>query len=157
MESITSLNYVDMENEPKPNLCQMFQPDLMINGKYNNSSIILIRVLIFAHIGPLYALVYSFPASIIIAIMFSLDNICCIFDVETLSVPLQLLSIPIRVLQALVFTFAVLIFNVSFWLIMLIPIYLLCLCWAFRMIFYWSILDNKKAKVMRKRISALYS
>jgi hypothetical protein len=157
MNTIASFNYVDMENDPKPNICELFQASLMINGKYNNAAIISIRVLILAFFGPLYALIYSIPASVVFGIMASCDTLCCLVDTQALSGALQLLSMPVRLLQTLIFISAVLIFNFVFWIIMIVPIYILTLSWSARMLFYWTLLHNTKAKIMRKRISALYT
>ena len=53
----------------------------------------------------------------------------------------------------------VVILNVIFWAIMIVPIYLLVLSWGFRMLYYWSCgrKFNSRPKVMRKRVSKLYT
>lgn len=88
MNSIASLNYVDMENDPKPNICELFQEHLMINGKYNNAAIICIQALILAFFGPLYAVIYSVPASVVFGIIASCDTLCCLVEIQVLSMPL---------------------------------------------------------------------
>ena len=47
------------------------------------------------------------------------------------------------------------VFNVIFWSIMFVPIFLLVFVWGLRMLYYWTCgrMLNQKPKLIRKRLS----
>ena len=87
------VNYIDLEHDVKPNLCEMFQENMLTNGKYNNAFLIILQALILTLFGPLYAILYSLPASILFSIITSCDCFC--FVVEPTGV-VGLLLLPFR-------------------------------------------------------------
>ena len=129
------LNYVDMDSEVKPNLCQFFQEYALTNGKYNNAALICIWTIIFMLFGPVYAILYSFPISLMFGMIASFECFCCVTDLEG---TVGLLLLPLRLAQALVVMGLMVVFNVVFWAIMLVPAYVLVFSWGFRMLYYWT-------------------
>ena len=124
-----------MESEVKPNLCQMFQEYTLTNGKYNNPALICLWALIFMLIGPMYAILYAVPISVMFGMIASFDCFCCIMDLEG---TLGLLLLPFRLVQAVVVLGLVVIFNAVFWSVMIVPAYVLTLSWGCRMLYYWT-------------------
>lgn len=157
MNKIMQLNYVDMEHDVKPNLCDIFQENMLTNGKYNNAFIIIINAFAFALFGPLYAIFYAFPASILFAMIASCDCFCFVLDMQTAGT-IAVLLMPFRLLQMLLVVILVTIFNVLFWTLMIIPAYMLSFTWGARMLYYWTCGHKVKSRpnVQRRRISKLY-
>lgn len=124
-----------MEVDPKPNLCQMFQEYTLTNGRYNNAALICIWVVIFMFLGPVYAILYAVPISIMFGMIASFDCFCCIVDLQG---RLAMLLLPFRLVQAVVVLGLVVIFNALFWAVMLVPAYALTISWGCRMLYVWS-------------------
>jgi hypothetical protein len=110
---------------------------MLTNGKYNNAFLILLDAFIFILFGPLYAILFSFPISIIFIIVASCECFCFVVDTQTAGT-IGLLLLPFRLVQMLLVIAIVIIGNCLFWTVMIIPVYLLCFSWGARMIYYWT-------------------
>jgi hypothetical protein len=106
--------------------------------------------------GPIYALFYSFPTSIIFGMIAQCDCFCVVMDMQTAGAVGTAL-LPLRLVQMLIVMALIIVFNAIFWAIMIVPLYILCLIWGSRMLYYWTCGRTKKAKVIRRRISKAYN
>jgi len=159
MTKMMQINYVDMEHDVKPNLCEMFQEEMFTNGKYNNAFVIIMNALVFMLFGPLYAIIFSFPVSIIFSMVASCNCFCFVLDMQTAGTTIGILLLPFRLVQMLLVIAIAVIFNVLFWAIMIIPVYILCFSWGARMIYYWTCGHKvaSRPRVQVRRISEIYN
>lgn len=123
---------------------------------YNNRCLIIINVIGWMLFGPIFAVLYSLPASMIFGMVATCDCFCIFMDMQTAGVMATIL-LPLRLVQMLIVMVLTFAFNVVFWALFIIPAYLLVFTWGFRMIYYWSCGRTKKPKVVRRRISKAYN
>ena len=130
---------------------------MLTNGKYNNAFLIISSALLFVLFAPVYAVLFSFPASILFAVVASCDCFCFILDMRTAGL-VAILLMPFRLLQMLIVVVLVALFNLLFWSLMIIPAYILCFAWGARMIYFWTFQHKvvRTPKVQKRRISKLY-
>ena len=130
---------------------------MLTNGKYNNAAYICLYAFLIMFLGPIYAILYSLPLSILFPMIASFDCFCLCIDMNAWP-KLALLLLPFRLLQALGIMILAIIFNVIFWSIMYLPAQLICICWGSRMLYYWTIgICKLPTKASRARISAIYN
>ena len=123
---------------------------------YNNAFLIILNVLGVMLLGTPYAVLYSLPTSMIFGMIAQCDCFCVVMDMQTAGV-IGTILLPLRLIQMLLVMALIIIFNLVFWAIMIVPIYILCFIWGFRMIYYWSCGRKKKVKVTKRRISKAYN
>jgi hypothetical protein len=75
---------------------------------------------------------------------------------QTTSTAVGCLLMPFRLVQMVIVMVLIIVFNALFWVIMIVPLYVFCIIWGSRMLYYWTCGRTKKVKVVRRRISQAY-
>ena len=71
--------------DPKPNMCEMFQENMLVNGMYNNRCLIILYVMAIMLFGPIYALCVALPTSLILGMIVQCDCFLVVMDMQIVS------------------------------------------------------------------------
>ena len=115
----------------------MFQENMLTNGMYNNAFLICLNVTLIILFGPLYAVFYSLPTSLIFGMIAQCDCFCVVMDMDNAGA-LGYALMPFRLVQMLLVMALIIVFNAVFWAVMIVPVYIVTIVWGARMLYYWS-------------------